>query len=78
MEEFIKLIADQFRRGDVSNIKPESRFVEDLGMDSVDTMELCFLIEEHYNIEVTDEELQSIVTVQKAYDFAQEKKTRDA
>jgi acyl carrier protein len=50
------------------NVKPESRF-EDLDIDSLDLVELAQVIEDEYEIEVTDAEMEKITTVQDVVDF---------
>lgn len=50
-------------------VKPESSFIEDLGADSLDTVELVMALEEEFDIEVPDEDAESITTVQAAIDY---------
>jgi acyl carrier protein len=52
-----------------SEIKNESRFVDDLGADSLDTVELVMALEEEFETEIPDEEAEKITTVQQAIDF---------
>ena len=52
-----------------SEIKPESHFVNDLGADSLDTVELVMAMEEEFGIEIPDEEAEKINTVQSAVDY---------
>ncbi|AWX13906.1 acyl carrier protein [Mergibacter septicus] len=52
-------------------VKPESSFVEDLGADSLDTVELVMALEEEFDIEIPDEEAEKITTVQSAIDYVQ-------
>ncbi len=47
----------------------ESSFVDDLGADSLDTVELVMALEEEFNIEIPDEEAEKITTVQQAMDY---------
>lgn len=51
------------------DIKPESSFVNDLGADSLDTVELVMALEEELNVEIPDEEAEKITTVQQAIDY---------
>ena len=51
--------------------KPEASFVEDLGADSLDTVELVMALEEEFDIEIPDEEAEKITTVQSAIDYVQ-------
>ena len=50
-------------------IKPEASFVEDLGADSLDIVELIMGIEEEFDIEIPDEDAEKITTVQQAIDY---------
>ena len=50
-------------------IKEESRFVEDLGADSLDVVELVMALEEKFDVEIPDEEAESIATVGDAIKF---------
>ncbi|MEO0285482.1 MAG: acyl carrier protein [candidate division WOR-3 bacterium] len=54
-------------------IKPESRFMEDLGADSLDVVELVMAIEEKFNIEIPDEDAEKIRTVGDAVNYIQAK-----
>ena len=44
-------------------VSPEAKFIEDLGADSLDTVELIMALEEEFNIEVPDEEAEKLVSV---------------
>ena len=44
-------------------VKPEAKFIEDLGADSLDTVELVMAFEEEFNIEVPDEDVEKLVSV---------------
>lgn len=50
-------------------VKPESKFVEDLGADSLDVVELVMALEEKFDVEIPDEQAEKIQTVQNAVDF---------
>lgn len=54
---------------DRSKVKPESKFVDDLGADSLDTVELVMALEEEFDIEIPDDQAEKITTVQEAIDF---------
>ena len=51
-------------------IKLESSFVDDLGADSLDTVELVMALEDEFEIEIPDEQAEKITTVQQAVDYA--------
>jgi len=63
-----KIVAEQLGVNE-SEIKNESRFVDDLGADSLDTVELVMALEEEFETEIPDEEAEKITTVQQAIDF---------
>ncbi len=50
-------------------VKAESKFVEDLGADSLDVVELVMALEEKFDIEIPDDQAEKIQTVQNAVDF---------
>lgn len=50
-------------------VKTESSFVDDLGADSLDTVELVMALEEEFDTEIPDEEAEKITTVQQAIDY---------
>ncbi len=52
-----------------SDVKPSASFVEDLGADSLDTVELVMALEEEFETEIPDEEAEKITTVQSACDY---------
>jgi acyl carrier protein len=53
---------------------PEASFIEDLGADSLDLVELIMAMEENFGVEISDEELQKIRTIQDAINFIKKKK----
>lgn len=63
-----KIIAEQLGV-DESKVVPEASFVEDLGADSLDTVELVMALEEHCEIEIPDEDAQKILTVRDAIEY---------
>ncbi|MCP5326220.1 MAG: acyl carrier protein [Oceanospirillaceae bacterium] len=54
---------------EVDKITPASRFIEDLGADSLDTVELIMAIEEQLDIEIQDSEAEKFFTVQDVLDY---------
>ncbi len=72
-EEVKKVLIKQLKLKDVQ-VLPESRFKEDLGADSIDTLQLLMTIEEDYGIMIPDEKLSSFVTVQDIVDYLERRK----
>ena len=62
------IIADQLGVGE-DEIKPESSFIEDLGADSLDIVELVMTMEEEFEVEIPDEEAENIKTVGDAINY---------
>ncbi|MDR0528680.1 MAG: acyl carrier protein [Zoogloeaceae bacterium] len=52
-----------------TDVKDESSFIEDLGADSLDTVELVMALEEEFECEIPDEEAEKITTVKQAVDY---------
>jgi len=69
IEEQVKnIVAEQLGvKGE--EVKKESSFVDDLGADSLDTVELVMALEEEFETEIPDEEAENITTVQQAIDY---------
>ena len=63
-----KIVAEQLGVNE-SEIKIESSFVDDLGADSLDTVELVMALEGEFECEIPDEEAEKITTVQQAIDY---------
>ena len=59
---------------DAAQVKPEASFVNDLGADSLDTVELVMALEEAFDMEIPDEEAEKIQTVQQAVTYIQSHK----
>ena len=57
-------------------VTPEAKFIEDLGADSLDTVELIMALEEEFEIEIPDEDAEKITTVQQAVDYISERRTK--
>ena len=60
---------------DAGEVKPESNFQNDLGADSLDTVELVMALEEAFDIEIPDETAEKISNLQQAVDFISQKVT---
>lgn len=65
-----KIIAEQLSVGE-DQVTTEASFVDDLGADSLDTVELVMALEEEFEIDIPDEEAEKIVTVQDAVAYIQ-------
>lgn len=63
-----KIVAEQLGVNE-AEVKSESSFVDDLGADSLDTVELVMALEEEFNCEIPDEEAEKITTVKQAVDY---------
>ena len=63
-----KIVAEQLGVNEV-DVKNESSFVNDLGADSLDTVELVMALEEEFECEIPDEDAEKITTVQQAVDY---------
>lgn len=54
---------------DATEVTPEAKFIEDLGADSLDTVELIMKFEEEFELEIPDEDAETLTTVGKAIDY---------
>ncbi len=63
-----KIVAEQLGVNE-ADIKNESSFVDDLGADSLDTVELVMALEEEFETEIPDDEAEKITTVKQAIDY---------
>ena len=54
---------------DADKVTPEARFVEDLGADSLETVELIMGLEDRFGVSISDEDAEKIRTVQAAVDY---------
>ena len=70
-DRIIKMIADQLQI-DEEQVKPDASFMDDLGADSLDTVELIMALEEEFDIEIPDSEAEKIRTVQQALNYLDE------
>ena len=59
---------------DEAEVTENARFIEDLGADSLDLVELVMRFEEEFDIEIPDEDAEGITTVQDAIDYVKKKK----
>ncbi|MCG6551292.1 MAG: acyl carrier protein [Candidatus Magnetominusculus sp. LBB02] len=73
VEEKVKEIIAKQLGIDISQIKPESSVMEDLGADSLDTVEMVMAFEEAFGIQIPDEAAEKISKVQDAIDYIKNK-----
>lgn len=74
-DAFIRLIAAHLEVS-VSDVTPEASFVEDLGADSLDLVELLIKVEETFDIKVPDEDAEKLTTVQDAINYVQQRMSK--
>ena len=67
-ERVRKIVCEQLGKSD-EEVSNDSSFVDDLGADSLDTVELVMALEEEFDLEIADEEAEQISTVQEAVDY---------
>lgn len=72
IEERVRKIVSEQLGVKEEEVKPSASFVEDLGADSLDTVELVMALEEEFDTEIPDEEAEKITTVQLACDYIKE------
>ena len=72
-EKVKKIIIDQLGV-DEAEVTAEAKFIDDLGADSLDTVELVIALEEEFGIEIPDEDAENIATVQDAITYIKEHK----
>ena len=70
-ERLIEIIAKQLGV-DEDNVTPDASFMEDLGADSLDTVELVMALEEEFDLEIPDSDAEKIQTVQDALSYLDE------
>ena len=66
------IIADKLGK-DIASIVPEAGFLNDLGADSIDTVELILKIEEQFGIEIPNQDVEQIVKVSDLIDYVKKK-----
>lgn len=69
IEERVKKIITEQLGVKEEQVIPEASFVDDLGADSLDTVELVMALEEEFECEIPDEDAEKITTVQQAIDY---------
>lgn len=74
VEEKVKAIISEQLGVGPDEITPEASFIEDLGADSLDIVELVMALEEEYDLEITDEQAEKIRTVQDVVKYIEANK----
>lgn len=75
IEETVKKIVAEQLGVDIEKVVPEASFIDDLGADSLDTVELVMALEEEFDQEIPDEDAEKIRTVQDAINYINERMT---
>ena len=68
-EDRIKEIISEKLEIGIEQITDEAKFIDDLGADSLDVVELIMTLEDEFDIEISDEQAEKIMTVRNAIDF---------
>ena len=69
VEEKVKHIIVEQLGVDEDEVKPEASFVDDLGADSLDVVELVMALEEEFGLEISDEDAEKLTTVKQAIEY---------
>lgn len=69
IQEKVKKIIAEKLSVDVTEVVPDASFVDDLGADSLDLVELIMSMEEEFDIEISDDDSEKMVKVQDAFDY---------
>ncbi len=72
VDEKVKHIIVEQLGVDEEEVKPEASFVDDLGADSLDVVELVMALEEEFGLEISDEDAEKLATVKEAIAYIQE------
>lgn len=72
VEEKVKKIVAEKLSVELDEVVPQASFVDDLGADSLDLVELIMAMEEAFDIEISDEEAEKLQTVKDAIDYIKE------
>ena len=71
VDEKVKHIIVEQLGVDEDEVKPGASFVDDLGADSLDVVELVMALEEEFSLEISDEDAEKLATVQQATEYIQ-------
>ena len=72
VEEKVKEIIVEQLGVEEDDVTPNAKFIEDLGADSLDTVEIVMALEEHFDIQIPDEDAEKISTVGEAIEYIKE------
>ena len=72
LEERVKKIIVEQLGVNTDQVAPEASFIDDLGADSLDTVELVMALEEEFDLEIPDEDAEKITTVGQAIEYIEE------
>ena len=75
--EDIKRIVVEKLQVDEKQVTPDASFMDDLGADSLDTVELVMDLEEHFSVEIPDEDAEKLRTIQDAVEYIKKKKSAE-
>ena len=70
LDKVVEIVCNQLTVNK-DDVTPDSSFVEDLGADSLDTVELVMAFEEEFGLEIPDDEAENITTIKSAVDWIQ-------
>ncbi|HPB67884.1 MAG TPA: acyl carrier protein [Candidatus Omnitrophota bacterium] len=76
VEEKIRSIIAEQLGVKVDEVTPQASFIDDLGADSLDTVELIMALEEEFSVEIPDEDAEKMTTVGDAIKYIEEKSTK--
>ena len=76
VESKVKKIVVDHLGVEESKVIPEAKFIDDLGADSLDTVELVMAFEEEFGTEIPDDAAETIITVQNAIDYLEKNKKK--
>jgi acyl carrier protein len=76
VEQQVKAIVAEQLGVKAEQVTNDASFVDDLGADSLDTVELVMALEEEFEIEIPDEDAEKITTVQQAIDYINDRRTK--
>ena len=76
IEQRVKEIIVEQLGVNADQVTPDAKFIEDLGADSLDTVELVMALEEEFSVEIPDEDAEKITTVQQAIEYINERRTK--